>query len=675
MTTEATAVHRAPIRLLPPETAARIAAGEVIERPASIVKELIENALDAGAGRIEVAVEGGGSDRIRVRDDGCGIPAEQLADAFERHATSKLRSAEELFQVRSLGFRGEALAAIVAAAEVDCTTRVAGESAAATARFRGGRPAAQGSAAGAPGTSIEVRDLFASLPARRAFLRSPRAEARAVARVLEDHALAYPAVAFRLELDGRAVLASPGDGEARSAWATVYDAESAGALLALDHREPAEGGLLRVSGLAGPPSLHRGNRGALHLVANGRAIVDRALTFAVERAYEGLLPAGRHPLGLLRIELPPELIDVNVHPTKAEVRFRDERAVARAVGAALRAALAGAPAPEAPPIVASTNWPWAAPSDPAASPPSPQASAAALLRSAQPAEPREPAPHAPELPLGERLPALRPLGQVDETFLVAEAPDGLCLVDQHAAHERVLYERVLAQLAAGEAASQPLLQAVVAPLERLAGGARRRRGGDAGRARLGAGADRRRGADRARAAGLAGRRRCRCGAGRAARPHGGGGAALGAGPHGGEPRLPGGDPRRRPRERGAAARAAGRARALRAAADLSARPPDAAAPQPRAAAPLLRALGQAGAARPSSKSSDQARSRSGCAAASDARGLGGGSPRAAARAALCSQCPAALPGGGPPQAAATSSEGCSSGAISASTPAPQATAA
>ena len=468
MTTEAAApspaTRRAPIRLLPPEAAARIAAGEVIERPASIVKELIENALDAGAARIEVAVEGGGIDRIRVRDDGCGIPAEQLADAFERHATSKLRRAEELFAVRSLGFRGEALAAIVAAAEVDCTTRVAGESAAATARYRGGRPAAQGSAAGAPGTSIEVRELFAALPARRAFLRTPRAEARAVARVLEDYALAYPAVAFRLELDGRAALASPGDGETRSAWAAVYDADSAGALLALDHREPVEGGVLRVSGLAGPPSLHRGNRGALHLVANGRAIVDRALTFAVERAYEGLLPVGRHPLGLLRIELPPELIDVNVHPTKAEVRFRDERAVARAVGAALRAALAGAPAPEAPaPVLESPPWAPAPTWRLRRSASAPQ-NAAALLRSARPAEPREAPMERPELPLGERLPALRPLGQVDETFLVAEAPDGLCLVDQHAAHERVLYERVRAQLAAGEAASQPLLQAVVAPL-------------------------------------------------------------------------------------------------------------------------------------------------------------------------------------------------------------------
>ena len=466
MTTEAAAHSpagtRDPIRLLPPEAAARIAAGEVIERPASIVKELIENALDAGAGRIEVAVEGGGIDRIRVRDDGCGIPAEQLADAFERHATSKLRSAEQLFAVRSLGFRGEALAAIVAAAEVDCTTRVAGESAAARARYRDGRPGPQGSAAAAPGTSIEVRELFAALPARRAFLRSPRAEARAVARVLEDYALAYPAVAFRLELDGRAALASPGDGAARSAWAAVYDAGSAGALLALDHREPVEGGVLRVSGLAGPPALHRGNRGALHLVANGRAIVDRALAFAVERAYEGLLPVGRHPLGLLRIELPPELIDVNVHPTKAQVRFRDERAVARAVGAALRAALAGAPAPEGPaPLAASPGAPWVSPGADAAPPP---ASAAALLRSARPAEPREAPVERPQLPLGERLPALRPLGQVDGTFLVAEAPDGLCLVDQHAAHERVLYERVRAQLAAGETAAQPLLQAVVAPL-------------------------------------------------------------------------------------------------------------------------------------------------------------------------------------------------------------------
>ena len=449
---------RPPIRALPPDVAARIAAGEVIERPASIVKELVENALDAGARRIEVAAEDGGLERIRVRDDGCGIPPAQIATAFERHATSKLRRAEELFAVRTLGFRGEALAAIAAAAAVDCVTRAAGEPEAAAARFRGGRPLPPERAAAAPGTSIEVRDLFAGLPARRAFLRSPRAEARAIVRVVGDCALAAPEVAFRLELDGRAALAAPGGG-ARAAWAALYGPESAAALLAVAHDEPAGDGTIRVEGLAGPPSLHRGNRSALHLVANGRAIADRALIFAIERAYEGLLPAGRHPLGLLRIELPPALIDVNVHPAKAEVRFRDERAVARAAGAALRAALAVAPAPAAAlPESAGGVAPW------------PGAAAArageahAALRAARAAgeAARVGATQAP--PLHGRLPALRPLGQVDETFLVAEAPDGLCLVDQHAAHERVLYERIRAQLAGGETASQPLLQAAVAAL-------------------------------------------------------------------------------------------------------------------------------------------------------------------------------------------------------------------
>ena len=454
----AAAAARPPIRALPPGVAARIAAGEVIERPASIVKELVENALDAGARRIEVAAADGGLERIRVRDDGCGIPPAQLATAFERHATSKLRRAEDLFAVRSLGFRGEALAAIAAAAAVDCVTRAAGEPEAAAARFRGGRPLPPERAAAAPGTSIEVRDLFAGLPARRAFLRSPRAEARAIVRVVGDCALAAPEAAFRLELDGRAALSSPGGGDARAAWAALYGPAAAAALLAVAHEEPAEGGTLRVEGLAGPPSLHRGNRSALHLVANGRAIADRALTFAIERAYEGLLPAGRHPLGLLRIGLPPALVDVNVHPAKAEVRFRDERAVARAAGAALRAALAAAPAPAAPAPGAPR------PGGEAAADAARAGEARAALRSARAAGEAARAGAAQAPPLPGRLPALRPIGQVDETFLVAEAPDGLCLVDQHAAHERVLYERIRAQLAVGEAVSQPLLQAAVAPL-------------------------------------------------------------------------------------------------------------------------------------------------------------------------------------------------------------------
>ena len=452
------------IRVLPPEVAARIAAGEVIERPASVVKELLENALDAGAGRIEVAIEGGGAERIRVRDDGRGIEPEQLADAFERHATSKLRAAEELFAVCTLGFRGEALAAIAAAADVTCTTRVAGESAAAVARFRGGRPLPQGSAGAAPGTTFEVRGLFGALPARRRFLRSARAEARAVAQVVAGYALARPEVAIRLESEGRVLLASPGAGGERAAWAAVYDDGLAASLITFDHHEPAAGehGPVAVRGLVGPPERHRGNRSALHLVVNGRAVSDRALAFAAERAYEGLLPSARHPVGLVRVEVDPAAVDVNVHPAKAEVRFREARAVAQAVTAAVRGALAGAAAPAfAPPVLG-----------PPASP-DPAAAARAVLASARPASPfgastrpvgdgqsREEA----ALPLGERLPALRPLGQFDEAFLVAEAPDGLYLVDQHAAHERVRYEEVRARLARGEASSQPLLEAVLAPL-------------------------------------------------------------------------------------------------------------------------------------------------------------------------------------------------------------------
>ena len=477
---------RAPIRVLRPEVAARIAAGEVIERPASVVKELVENALDAGAGRIEVAITGGGAERIRVRDDGYGIPPQELADAFERHATSKLREASELFAVRTLGFRGEALAAIAAAGEVACTTRVAGEAAAAVARFAGGRPLGLGSAGAAPGTTLEVRALFASLPARRRFLRGPRAEARAVAQVLSDYALAYPGVAFRLESEGRVTLSAPGTGEARAAWAAVYDDELAAALIEIERAGQLERAEERdsaapetlgapqiaVRGLIGPPERHRGNRGALHLVVNGRAVVDRALAFAVERAYEGLLPVGRHPLGLLRIEVDPAEVDVNVHPTKAEVRFRDARAVASALTAAVRARLAGAAAPELP----ASGFEGLA-TGYAVRPGAPPAARAALA-AARPAS-RGLAPGAPELgpdagpadgaasaaaPLAERLPALRPLGQFDEAFLVAEAPDGLYLVDQHAAHERVRYEQLRASLARRSPESQPLLAAVVAGL-------------------------------------------------------------------------------------------------------------------------------------------------------------------------------------------------------------------
>ena len=460
----------APIALLPPEVAARIAAGEVIERPASVVKELVENALDAGARRIEVEIEGGGIERLRVSDDGRGIPPEQLADAFERHATSKLRTERDLFAVSTLGFRGEALAAIVAAADVELVTRPPGQPAAARARYRDGRPAGRGSAAAAPGTAVTVSELFAALPARRRFLRDARAEARAVARTLTEAALAWPAVAFRLRSEGRSLLSTPGGGDPREAVAAVYGAETAAALLDVAGEREQDGAVARVSGVAAVPSLHRASRRYLLLVANGRVVQPGALAHAIEQGYEGLLPQRRHPLAVLRVDVPPEQIDVNVHPAKLEVRFRHERLVYAAVGAAVREALLGAPAPEGPALTAPTG---------AALPPS-APGARSLLAGARPAPPPEvfaeaAAPAEGEgsavastaqqaLPLRERLPALRALGQVDLTYLAAEAPDGLYLVDQHAAHERVQYERLLRSRESGGAESQPLLRASVAPL-------------------------------------------------------------------------------------------------------------------------------------------------------------------------------------------------------------------
>ena len=435
----------------------------------------MENAIDAGAAHIEVEITGGGADRIRVRDDGHGIPPEQVADAFERHATSKLRSEHDLFAVRTLGFRGEALAAIAAAADVDLVTRPPVQEGAATARLRGGRMAHLGAAAAAPGTSVEVRDLFAALPARRRFLRAARSEARAVVDLIAELALAHPEIAFRLVSEGRTALASPGTGDPRDAIGAVHGVDVARALMPASARRHDEetGAAVEVSALIGLPALHRANRGAMHLVANGRTIASRAIAYAIEQAYAGLIPAGRHPVAVVRIDVPPDQVDVNVHPTKAEVRFRYERFVYAAVADAVRGALTDAPVAFAP---IETAWPgtrdanapgaWAAAGEDAPAGRAVIAGARPAPVFTSPAAPAEGMRAATQggLDVDARLPALRPLGQVDLTYIVAEAPDGMYLVDQHAAHERVLYEQALATRTAGEPASQPLLAAVVAPL-------------------------------------------------------------------------------------------------------------------------------------------------------------------------------------------------------------------
>ncbi len=418
------------IQVLAPEVAARIAAGEVVERPASVVKELVENALDGGATAVTVEVQTAGLDLVRVTDDGAGIAAEDTAHLFQRHATSKLRSAEDLTEVRTMGFRGEALFSLGAAASVTLLTRRREETVGVYLEARNGQ-AIRREPRGAPaGTTVTVRHLFRELPARRKFLRSPQAELGRVQTVVASYILAFPEVRFSLRADGRQIMVSPGGGELADAALAVYGSQTAPALL------PVEGGdgAIVVDGLISPPDVNRANRTYISLFVNRRPIQSRSLVHAVAEAYRGLLPVGRYPLAVLRIEMPPEELDVNVHPAKAEVRFRQENVVYGALQRTVRQALVAlAPVPTldiTPPVPAST----AALTSPYVNPPAPR-------RASGPSRSTDDRPPPSQPPL-QVLPRLRAVGQVQETYIVAEGPDGLYLIDQHAAHECVLYEQV-----------------------------------------------------------------------------------------------------------------------------------------------------------------------------------------------------------------------------------------
>jgi DNA mismatch repair protein MutL len=425
-----------PIRVLPPLVAARIAAGEVVERPASVAKELLENALDAGARRVAVEVVDGGVTLLRVADDGCGVPAAEVPLAFARHATSKLVDLEDLARLTTLGFRGEALPSIASVAEVSFLTRAHDASAATLLRVRYGEIVEQRPAARAPGTTVTVEDLFGAQPARRKFLKARATEAGHVAQVTTQLALARPDVAFALALDGRTALTTPGSGDARAALAAVYGADVAAALLELPPAATPDGGV-QVRGYVSPPGLHRATRGAITLVVNGRVVSARALLYALEEAYHTLLPVGRHPLALLWVAVPPAEVDVNVHPAKQEVRFLRERAVCAAVHRAVQAAVGTS---RAIPVVSAL-----------ASPPEPAPPAPAGPTAAAPAPLWEPAPaDAPQPAARPRLGGLRVLGQVALTYITAEGAAGLYLIDQHAAHERVLLEQLRRTRPGGE---------------------------------------------------------------------------------------------------------------------------------------------------------------------------------------------------------------------------------
>lgn len=443
----------APIRLLPPQVADAIAAGEVVERPAAAVKELCENALDAGATRIDVDLEAGGLVRIVVADDGAGIPGDQLHLAVARHATSKLETVDDLARVRSLGFRGEALASIAAVSDLRITSRTAGEESAWLLRSRAGEVLEQRAAARAPGTTVEVCDLFHNTPARLAFLRTERSESAAAARAVSDLALTHPEVGFSCRSDDRLVLRSPGGSLIETA-AAVFGRD-AGELIAVEG--PGE---IAVSGLISEPRSHRGTRTGLVIVINRRRVHNRALVVAVEEAYAGLLPVGRHPFGVVEVTLDPAMVDVNVHPTKREVRLREEgrvfTAVQRACWAALqeaRLSVAGIRLPQLEGGVGGAGGSGEPELELRESPDSrsvelwPHALREAAVREAEGGDHAQ-AGRDPAETAGHRLSdlaPLRPLAQTSEGWLVAESPSGLVLVDPHAAHEKVLYTELLAE--------------------------------------------------------------------------------------------------------------------------------------------------------------------------------------------------------------------------------------
>jgi DNA mismatch repair protein MutL len=445
------------IQVLPPQLASQIAAGEVVERPASVVKELVENALDGGARTIVIETEDGGHRRIVVADDGDGIAPDEIGLALARHATSKLSAIEDLDSIKTLGFRGEALASIAAVARIQLTSRSRTQPSGMRLEAENGRTGKPAPVGAPQGTVVTVEDLFFNVPARRKFLKSVSTERRAIETLAARYALAYPAVRFRLVQDGRETFSSTGSGDRREVLAAVFGVDPAQRMI--DLSTVGLEGPVQVSGFISPTDLTRSNRREILLFVNGRAISDPALTTAMVQAYHTLLMVGRFPFGAVFLAVPPEDVDVNVHPAKAEVRFRAPDSAFAAVQRAVRQALLGNTGSSG--IPAASPWAprsWDAGSGPGPGPdwmldhqPTPQSPDAAASGGEQPIS----------VPGG--IPLLRPVGQVGAAYLVAEGPDGLYLIDQHAAHERVLFEAMRREQS-GAHVSQRLLSPEVVEL-------------------------------------------------------------------------------------------------------------------------------------------------------------------------------------------------------------------
>lgn len=467
-----------PIRLLSSEVASQIAAGEVIERPASVVKELLENSLDAGARSITITIEEAGKKRVEVADDGSGIPTAELELAVARHATSKLVCSDDLFSISTLGFRGEALASIGSVSRMTVTSRVQAEKEGARLKVEGGIPEKPTKVGTTTGTTICVEELFYNVPARLKFLKSDVTERRAIDQLVTRYALAYPHKRFKLADGKNVTLHTSGDGDRRSILAALYGVDTAKQMLEIMAEEDG----LRLTGFISPTSLTRSNRKEITFFINGRWVHEISLTTALLQAYHTLLMVGRYPLTALFLEIPPEEVDVNVHPAKAEVRFRSQDKIFSFVQrSARKALLAYSPVPHVAPSLWGTtrtlpsemprhtglDWlighsePLTVDSRPLTDdggPSSAEMEPAASMES--PSTVHGPSSSSSFVP----IPLLRLVGQIGATYLVAEGPDGLYLIDQHAAHERVLFEKLMTQHAMKNIPSQALLTPAVVTL-------------------------------------------------------------------------------------------------------------------------------------------------------------------------------------------------------------------
>ena len=451
------------IQVLSGQLASQIAAGEVIERPSSVVKELIENAIDAGATQIELEIKDAGKKLIQVSDNGVGIPANEIALAVSRHATSKLSKAEDLFDIRTLGFRGEALSSIGSVAKLSIISKHRDAEIGAEISVDGSKSEGVKPKSAADGTVVRVEDLFFNVPARLKFLKTNTTENRQITGLITRYALAYPNIRWQLMQDGRVYLQTSGSGDRKEVLQSLFGVADAKRMLPI-HFEDGE---MRIEGFISELGLTRSNRRDITLFVNGRWVQDASLTAAVIRAYNTMLMVGRFPVVVLFIQMSPNMVDVNVHPSKAEVRFKESDQVFSTVQRAIRRGLlAYSPVPEL-----NTAVLWGRPVEEISAKKPQQIEAQWQTPESEKEKPQNIEEVVPVLHQNlqaalssDYLPVLRLVGQVAATYLIAEGPDGLYLIDQHAAHERVLFEQMMAQARSGIVPSQALLEAQIIEL-------------------------------------------------------------------------------------------------------------------------------------------------------------------------------------------------------------------